>query len=103
MAKQIFVSFPGPIGASCRDSEANYLADMAAQLEAAVAERPVGMIAGSAWSKCHAIIEDGDTSQDAADAIAQGIFDAGITTGPWLASEIDSAGSITELTNPTPS
>jgi hypothetical protein len=103
MAKQIIVSFPGPIGASCRDSEANYLADMADEMSAAVAERAVGMLAGSAWVKAHAIIADGDTSQDAADAIAQGIFDGGITTGPWKASEIDSAGNITELTDPTPS
>ncbi len=104
MAKQIFVSFPGPIGASCRDSEANFLADMAEEVDAALpAPRAVGMIAGSRWTKCHAIIDDADVSQDAANAIAQGIFDGGITTGPWKASEIDATGAITELTDPTPS
>lgn len=104
MSKQILVSFPGPIGANGRDSEANYLADMADELESAIgAGRAVGMIAGSAWIKAHAIIDNGDTSQDAADAIAQGIFDGGITTGPWAASEIDATGAITELTAPTPS
>ncbi len=104
MSKQIFVSFPGPIGATGRDSEANYLADMAVRVDTALsAARPVGMIAGSAWVKAHAIIDNADNSQNAADAVAQGIFDGGITTGPYFASEIDAGGSISELTPPTPS
>lgn len=104
MAKQIFVKVGKRVGASCRDSEAPYLADMADELETAVAAgRSVGMLSGSAWIGGKAVIEDGDTSQDAADAIAQGLFDGGATTGPFVASEIDSTGAISELTNPTPS
>jgi hypothetical protein len=102
MAKQIIVSFSA-VGASTRDSDAPYLAEMGTQLEGAVgADRSVGMLTGSAFRAAQAVIEDGDTSQDAADAIAQAVFDVGVT-GPFAASEIDSAGSITELTAPTPS
>lgn len=104
MAKQIMVKVGKRVGASCRDSEAPYLADMADELEAAVgAGRAVGMLTGSAFIGGQAIIENGDTSQDAADAIAQGLFDGGATTGPFTASEIDATGAISELTNPTPS
>jgi hypothetical protein len=102
MAKQIIVSFSA-IGASCRDSDAAFLAEMGTQLEGAVgADRSVGMFTGSAFRAAQAVVEDGDTSQDAAEALAQAVFDVGVT-GPFAASEIDSTGSITELTAPTPS
>lgn len=104
MAKQIFVKAGARAGASCRDSEAPYLADLADELESALAAgRSITMLAGSAWIGAKATIENGDDSQDAADAIAQGLFDGGMTTSPFVASEIDAAGSISELTNPTPS
>lgn len=104
MAKQIFVKMASSVGASCRDTEAPYLADMADELESAVgAGRSVGMLSGSAWIGAKATIDNGDTSQDAADAIAQGLFDGGATAAPFVASEIDAAGAISELNAPTPS
>ncbi|HUU60685.1 MAG TPA: hypothetical protein VMZ50_14185 [Phycisphaerae bacterium] len=104
MARQIIVSF-NRVGASGRDSMANFLAGMANEVEAvtgAAPARKVGMLARSPWSAAHAFVEDGDTPQDVADALAQAVFDEGVA-GPFAASDIDSAGAITELTAPTPS
>ena len=104
MSKEILVKMGKRVGASCRDSEAPYLADMADELESAIgAGRSVGMLTGSAFIGGKATVDNGDTAQDAADAIAQGLFDGGATTGPYTASVIDAAGAITELNNPTPS
>ena len=102
MSKQIIVSF-NRVGANGGNSAALYLADMAAEVDDNIgAGRSVGMLSRSPWSACHAIVEDGDTSQTAAAALAQGVFNQGIV-GPFAASEIDAAGDITELTAPTPS
>jgi hypothetical protein len=102
MAKQIIVSFSA-VGASCRDSDAAFLAEMGSQLDGAIgADRSVGMFTGSALRAAQAVVQNADSSQDAADALAQAAFDVGVT-GTFAASEIDAAGSISELTAPTPS
>lgn len=104
MARQVIVSF-NRVGASGRDSMANFLAGMAAEVEAATGASParkVGLLSRSPWSAAFASVEDGDTVQDVADGLAQAVFDEGVA-GPFAASDIDSSGTITELTAPTPS
>ena len=101
MAKQIIVSFSA-VGASTRDSDAAFLAELGTQLDGAIgADRSVGMFTGSAFRAAQAVVQNADVSQTAANALAQAVFDVGVT-GPFAASEIDAAGAITELTAPTP-
>ena len=103
MAKQIFISMT-LTGASGRDSEAPFLAEMSKQIDAAVGgSKAITMLAGSAWRGAKATIEDGESSQNTADAMAQAIFDKGGPTSGYAAQEIDAGGTITDLTGPTPS
>ena len=102
MAKQVIVSF-SRTGASGGNSAANFLAGLSEGLNTTLGDpRTSGMLARSPWSAAHAFVEDGDTPQDVADALAQAVFDEGVA-GLFAASDIDSAGAITELTAPTPS
>ncbi len=104
MGRQVIVSF-NRVGASGRDSMANFLAGMAEGVEGATGASParkVGLQSRSPWSAAHAFVEDGDTVQDVADALAQAVFDEGVA-GPFAASDIDSSGTVTELNAPTPS
>jgi len=96
--KQICVSF-SRIGVS--DAEAPLSEALSEALfDALAADRPIAMVVGSPVSRVKAFCDDGDTSQDAADALALGIYTAtGIAAG-FHASEIDSTGVITELTDP---
>lgn len=95
--KQICVSFPR-IGVA--DSEAPLTQAVSDAVADAVASRPVTMVKGSAVIGMRAFAEDGDTSQDVADAIALGIYNAGGPSTGFHASEIASTGVITELTDP---
>lgn len=96
--KQICVSFPR-IGVA--DSEAPLTQAVGEALEDALsAIRPITMVKGSAVIGMKAFVDDADVSQDAADAIALGIYNAGGPSTGFHASEISALGVITELTDP---
>ncbi len=98
--KQICVSFPR---LSVSSSEAPLSESVGAELFAALAAvRPVTMVVGSPVSRVKAFCDDADVSQDAADALAQGICNVTLNDAGYHASEIDSTGVITELAAPTP-
>lgn len=96
--KQICVSFPR-IGIA--DSEAPLTQAVAEALQDALAaDRAIVMVKGSPVIGMKAFVDDADVSQDAADAIALGVYNAGGPGTGFHASEIDSTGVITELTDP---
>ena len=113
MAKQIFVSY-SPTGTN--DSDALFLSLMAERINTAMGgPKPISMMTGSAYRLAQVTIGDAEVSQDAANALAQGIFDA--TTGddpagnpiaprgpisPKAAEEVNAGGVHTMLTTPTP-
>jgi hypothetical protein len=83
------------------DSEAPLTQAVGEALESALsANRAIAMVKGSAVIGMKAFVDDLDVSQDAADAIALGVYNAGGPGTGFHASEIDSTGVITELTDP---
>lgn len=99
MAKQIFLSFP-PVGQSA-GSDAAFLAEVAAQVfTAAGADNPITTLNRSPIDGFKATIADADNSQNTANGMAQGVKDSGGPSSGYKASEVDSAGVVTELTPP---
>lgn len=98
--KQICVSFPriGTSGVEAPLSEA-----LGEALYAALQNvRPITMVVGSPVVAVKAFCDDADISQDAADALAQGVCNVTLNESGYHASEISALGVITELTAPTP-
>jgi len=102
MAKQVFVSFSA-VGATGGESDAVFLAAMTKRVNTALgAPKATTMLAGSAWRGAKATIGNGENSQNTADALAQGIKDSGGPASGYKASEVDSVGAISSLTDPAP-
>ena len=100
MAKQIFVSFP-PIGQQF-GSDARILERAAKKVFDAVGAHPVTGLWRSPLGGAKATVDDGDSSQDTANALAQGVKDSGGPSTGYKAQEIDSAGVVTDLVAPAP-
>lgn len=101
MAKQIVVAFKPAIGHTV-DSDAFLLERISKRVFDAVGSHPATGTFGSPCAGAKAVVDDGDVSQDAANAIAQGIKDVIGTGRTYAASAISSLGVITELTAPVP-
>ena len=101
MAKQIVVSFTPRIGHSV-DSDALLLERVSKRVFDAVGSHPATGTFVSPCGGARATVDDGDASQAAADAVAQGIKDVIGAGRTYAASEISALGVITELVAPVP-
>lgn len=101
MAKQIVVSFTPRIGHSS-GSDSLLLERLSKRVFDAVGSHPATGTFGSPCSGVKAVVDDGDVSQDAANALAAGVKDIIGAGRTYKASAISSVGVITELTPPTP-
>lgn len=98
--KQICVSFPR---IAVSGSEAPLSEALGTALYTALqAIRPITMVVGSPVVAVKAFVDNADDSQDAADALAQGVCNVTLNDAGYHASEIASTGVITELAAPTP-
>lgn len=100
MAKQIFVSFP-PIGQQF-GTDARVLERTAKKVFDAVGSKPVTGLWRSPLGGMKATVADGDSSQNTADALAQGVKDSGGPSTGYRAQEVNSAGVVTDLVAPAP-
>jgi hypothetical protein len=101
MAKQIVVAFTPTIGQAA-GTDALLLERISKKVFDAVGSHPATGTFGSPCGGAKAIVDDGDVSQDAANAIAQGVKDVIGAGRTYSAQQIDSAGVITGLTAPVP-
>ena len=68
----------------------------------AVGAHPVTGLWRSPLGGAKATVDDGDSSQDTANALAQGVKDSGGPATGYKAQEIDSTGAVTDLVAPAP-
>jgi hypothetical protein len=102
MSKQIFVAFTPRIGQAAGTDALLLERVHKALFDTAGPNSPAAGLFGSPLGGVKAVIDDGDVSQDAANAIAQGVFNAVGVGRTYKATEVDSVGGITELTAPIP-
>jgi hypothetical protein len=101
MAKQIIVTMNTRIGRSS-DSDSILLERISKRVFDAVGSHAATGTFSSPCGGAKAIVDDGDVSQDAANAVAQGIKDVVGAGRTYKASEISALGVITELVAPVP-
>ena len=85
------------------NGEAAYLATLAKGVFDAVGSHPTVFLTNSPARGVKATVDDGDNSQNTANALAQAMFDAGGPTTGYTARKVDTNGAHTVLTPPTPS
>lgn len=98
--KQICVCFPR---IAVAEAEAPLSESVGEEIAAALrGDIPFTMVVGSPVVAMKAFAGDQDDSQVIAEALAQGICNVTLNETGYHASEIDSTGAITELTDPAP-
>ena len=97
--KQVTVAVAG---LGIPNSDSAYLERISKRMFDAVGSRGIHFVTKSPCRGVAADIDDVNSSQDAANAIAQGIKDSGGPSSGFSAVEVDSVGGHTILTPPVP-
>jgi hypothetical protein len=100
--KQIVVAFTPLIGQGAGTDSLLLERISKKVFDAVGSQAACGTFGASGCGGAKAVVDDADVSQDAANAIAQGVKDVIGAGRTYSAQQIDSAGVVTGLTAPVP-